>query len=259
MPELPDVEVFRRYINRTSIKKKIKKVYSRSGRVVKASKKDLKKLEGKKIKGTSRHGKYLFLEMAGRKIIVLHFGMTGDIEYYKTEEKEKPEYSHLVLDFSEGHSLAYINKRKLGKVLLTDDLKGFVKEHDLGPDAMPLTKKQFRSTINDSGGMIKTMLMDQSRMAGIGNIYSDEILYQAGVHPEKKASKLKDKDIDSIHSAMKRVLKTAIRHKAQPDDFPRSYLLKNRKQGADCGKCKGKIRKKIIGGRSGYFCPKHQK
>ncbi len=257
MPELPDVESFKRYASRISKGKRIKKVSSKRGRVVKASKKSLSKLEGKRIKKASRHGKYLFID-TGSSVLVLHFGMTGHMEYYDSSEKE-PEHSQLVLDFAGSRSLAYINIRKLGRVWLAGSRKSFIEEHDLGPDAMSLTKKRFMGIIKSSGGIIKTALMDQSSIAGIGNIYSDEILYQAGIHPERKASKLKDKEIDRIYNAMKRVVKTAVRHKAQPDDFPASYLTGRRKSGAKCGKCRGRIRKKTIGGRSGYYCPKHQK
>ncbi|MFO8015815.1 MAG: DNA-formamidopyrimidine glycosylase family protein [Candidatus Woesearchaeota archaeon] len=260
MPELPDVEAFKRYVNRTSKGKKIKSISSKKGRLVKASEKELKNLEGKKIKDTSRHGKYMFLHMSGRsgRILVLHFGMTGYMEYYSREKQEEPKHSQLILELDNGHSLAYINIRKLGRVWLTDSMDRFVGEHNLGPDGMSLTKKQFRGIINDSGGIIKTTLMDQSKIAGIGNIYSDEILYQVGIHPEKRTPKLKENEIDSIHSAMKRVLKTTVRHNAQPDDFPAGYLTRRRENGAGCGKCSGSIRKKTIGGRTGYFCPKHQ-
>lgn len=254
MPELPDVEVFKNYCHRYILDRKIDRVTARNNRVMKSSPATLKKhLEGRAFTQTARHGKYLFLATDDREL-VLHFGMTGSVLYM--EDPRDIEHCPLRLDFDDGTRFAFISVRKLGKVLLVEDKKKFIEKNNLGPDAYEMDKALFQKAV-EKGGSIKSRLMNQKKLAGIGNIYSDEILYQSGIHPEKK--ELTQEEIDTLFTTMKRIFDVSIRHKADPEEFPSRYLTKRREQGEPCGICEGRISKEKISGRSSYFCSRHQK
>lgn len=257
MPELPDVETFRKRLARTVLHKRIKSVKIKNSRVVKASRKKLKAMEGRSFEKAERHGKHCFLKLSSGNHLAMHFGMTGDVRYYK--DGAKPDNAPLVIRFSDRHSFAFINVRKLGKLRLIKDKEKFIEKQKLGPDALAMTKKSFVKLMQNKKGRVKTALMDQKTLAGIGNIYADEILYQAGIRPQKRLGRLEKKDLERIHKVMKRVLKTAIRNKGEADRMPASYLLGRRKDGTPCGRCSGTIKKTQVNSRSTYHCPKHQR
>jgi formamidopyrimidine-DNA glycosylase len=148
--------------------------------------------------------------------------------------------------------------RKLGHIYLTADVKTFVSQKDLGPDVCSpeFDRKTFHKLLANRHGMIKSALMDQSLMVGIGNVYSDEILFQAGVHPRQSVPNLKEETIDEIYDCLNEVLRTAIENKADPANFPDDYLtpLRGQKK-ADCPRCGGQIRRVEVAGRSAYYCP----
>ena len=256
MPELPDVEIFRRY-SRKVLNKKIKKISINVSSLLDVSKSTLHRhLGGNKFVGTDRIGKYLLLEISDGYFLVLHFGMTGDISYY---QKKKPEYIVLKLLLSNNRILAVTSKRKLGSISIVKSKKELKKDKNLGPDFLSLSKQDFVEIMEKSRGYVKTKLMDQSKISGIGNIYSDEALYSTGLYPKKKIETISQENIRKLYSNLLRVIRVAIRNGADPKKMPSSYLLNHRKPGEKCGKCGGEITKIKVGGRSSYFCKKHQK
>ena len=258
MPELPDVEVFKEYFDSNALKKKIEKVKVPQTRVLESSPAKLRRdLEGEKFSTSRRHGKYLLARLSNDKWLVFHFGMTGFLRYYKDEAKE-PKHVRLVIDFANGDHLAYVCQRMFGEVEIVDDDKRFIRQKEMGPDAWAIQWRPFRDRISARTSAIKSTLMTQDVLAGIGNVYADEILYQAKVNPKKRARKLDEKELRKIYNTMGRVLKKAIEFKANPDEAPRSWLLRRRKPGAKCPRCKGEIKKYTVSGRAGYFCPECQ-
>ena len=262
MPELPDVETFRRYFNRTSLHKKIEKVDVGTKKMLKGTSSSSlqRNLKNLKFKKTSRHAKYLFAHTDNDKILVLHFGMTGSLKYYKNDE-EKPAHTRMLINFTNGYHLAYNCPRKLGSIYLINDREKFIEGKNLGPDPLAddINLTGFRKIIDGKRGTIKSTLMDQNTISGIGNIFSDEILFNAGIHPASRTEKLKDDQVKKIHHMMKKVLNKMIKVQADPEKIPATYLLSHRESGEDCPRCTGKIRKKTINSRSSYFCDKHQK
>lgn len=257
MPELPEIEKTRLYVEGTSLHKKIVDVECKETKMIKAPAADIKKaLQGKELKGTARLGKYLFLEADKEHWLVLHFGMTGKMEYYQNQEK--PDYAHLILTFEDHSHLAYTSRRRLGKIWLTSSVEDFKKEHSLGKDALEFTWKEFDDLLQKKKGSIKSLLMDQHSIAGIGNMYSDEIVYQCGIHPKTKVEKLTDKERKAIFNQMSKVLNTVIKNEGKRKDLPDNYITRYRKEGADCPDGKGKVEKIKISGRSTYFCPSCQ-
>lgn len=257
MPELPDVEVFKRYFDSTSLHKKIKDVEVHTRAILEniSPQRLESSIKGHRFKSTRRHGKYLFAEVTGGNILALHFGMTGFLKYFKDPETDTP-HDRLLIRFSNGYHLAYDCQRKLGMITVIDDLHDFIKKKNLGPDAMDpkFDFDAFEEVLAASRGMVKSSLMNQNLIAGIGNVYSDEILFQAGVHPKTTSKDLSKKAKKKLFSTMKRVLKTVINNKAHPEDFPSTYLTPHRNKGADCPKCDGSLKTAKVSGRTSYYC-----
>jgi formamidopyrimidine-DNA glycosylase len=186
--------------------------------------------------------------------------MTGQLKYFKVMEKE-PEYDRLLITFANGYHLAYDAMRKLGEVQLLDDVGQFVADHELGPDALSpdLDAETFVEKFSGRRGMIKPALMNQTIIAGLGNVYSDEILFQVGVHPRTKVDDLDTKQLKEIYQTMKEVLHTAIENQADPERFPDSYITQQRHKGGRCPVCGEELQSVKVSGRTAYYCPNRQK
>mgnify|MGYP001187412159 FL=1 len=262
MPELPDVQVLKQYLDATSLHQQIETVEVHSQQMLEGldAQQLRDRLQDRAFAGTRRHGKYLFVELDGGDWLVLHFGMTGDLKYYKNVDKE-PEYDQILFRFANGYQLAYIMPRKLGEVRVVDQPETLIEEKELGPDVLAddFDFQTFRQILEGRRGMIKSRLMDQHIMAGIGNVYSDEILFQAGVYPRTHVKDLDTDTLGQVFDCMKEVLHVAIEHRAEPEEFPDDYLTQYRHSDHDCPKCGGPIERIEVAGRAGYFCPRCQK
>ncbi len=260
MPELPDVEVFKKYMNSTALHKKIDKVKIENTKILEDIKvENLKeKLKGSKFIETIRYGKYLFVQIDNGEFLLIHFGMTGYLKYFKNKDS-KPSHERMILEMNNGYNLAFSNQRLLGKINLVDSYKDYIKSHELGPDALKIEKDQFKKLFNQRPAYIKSILMDQSKICGIGNIYSDEICYQMNIHPKTKSDNLEESEVEELYEKMISILEEAIYKKSKDNNLPEDWLIPKRSEGNECPKCKGKIKKIKISGRSSYYCPVCQK
>jgi formamidopyrimidine-DNA glycosylase len=261
MPELPDVQIFKKYFDATSLNRQIKAVVKCDADLLSgvSRTKLLHRLSGKSFSETSRHGKYLFARFGKKDILVLHFGMTGFLRTYKNEEKA-PGHIGLLLRFTDGYNLAYDSRRRLGHISLTDNPEHFIEDKGLGPDALALCADpaRFAKRLRGHRGSIKTLLMNQKVLAGIGNIYADEILFHAGLHPKKKPGDLDESVRRTLAVKSRHVLETAIDRKAGAEGWPSGWLLPRRQPGRSCPRCSGEIQRISVSGRGTYFCPGHQ-
>lgn len=261
MPELPDVQVFKEYVDATSLHQDIEAVHLHEPGLVDgvASRTVRRHLQGHSLASTRRHGKYLFLDIADDPDwLLLHFGMTGSLDY--SGEDVEPAYTKLRLDFANGSRLAYINKRKLGRISLVRDVGEFVDTQGLGPDPLAddFDLAAFRSVLEGHRGTLKGLLMNQSAMAGLGNVYADEILFHAGIHPETPVDGLSADEVQTLFETMNRVVRRAIDARADPGRMPSTWLLTHREPEATCPRCGGTIRRIEVSGRATYFCDEHQ-
>jgi formamidopyrimidine-DNA glycosylase len=260
MPELPEVESFRKYFEATSLHDPVAGIEVKSPGILRnISEHELRsRLVGEKFTSVSRRGKYLYASLGRDKpVLILHFGMTGFIAHFRDPERE-PGHARLLIAFASGSYLAFDDQRKFGGVSFADDAEEFFRAKNLGPDAMGLTCKEFMSLLERSRRQIKPLLMDQSFISGIGNLYSDEILYQAGVHPLTRSDILDPVSRMELYRAMRSVLKTAVERNAEFNRYPENWLLKHRSAGAECplGGCR--VDTITISGRTSYFCPCRQ-
>ncbi len=261
MPELPDVEVYRRYLNSTALHKQVRDVDTHSTRVLKGiGSRALTSLVSRtRINETTRHGKHLLVRFGRSNWLAVHFGMTGYLAYYK-DESDEPEHAQVVFELGNGYHLAYVAARKLGHLQPIDGPDSFCEHEKLGPDALDEISDagELADILSDKKGAIKTALMDQHTIAGIGNVYSDEVLYRAHIHPASDVSALDRARVKKVFRAMRSVLNKVIEKQAQPDKLPRSYLLRHREEGAECPICGGTIVRRKFSGRGAYLCEDHQ-
>jgi formamidopyrimidine-DNA glycosylase len=188
----------------------------------------------------------------------LHFGMTGDLLYYK-QDTSKPKVYILLIKFENGNNLLFSDWRKFGMIALTESPYDFMAKRKYGKDALLITLEEFIDTFKKLKTSIKTALIDQHHVAGVGNEFSDEILFQATIHPESKANKLRYEILEEIYNQMQKILKEAVFQNADRKKLKHYFFLGNRKEGLTCPRCGGETSIKTIGGRSSYFCPTCQK
>ncbi|HEY1930597.1 MAG TPA: DNA-formamidopyrimidine glycosylase family protein [Acetobacteraceae bacterium] len=264
MPELPDVELFKRIAEQHGLGRRI----ARADMVDPGSLDDAtpaglqRQWHNQPLRTVRRHGKVLFLE-AGDLVLAMHFGTNGSLQYLADGEAE-PGSVRLWLHFADGGRLAYLNPRRIGHVQAVRGIDAFIKETGLGPDVLEAAfdLAAFAAAIDGRRQAIKPVLMDQQRMAGIGNIYADEILFQAKLHPATPANALDKATARRMFQAVRSVMQTAIDCGAGAESFtdrlPKGFLLPERHAGGRCPRCGTAIQLEKRGGRTGYFCPKCQ-
>ncbi|MBD3370264.1 hypothetical protein GF402_07880 [Candidatus Fermentibacteria bacterium] len=261
MPELPDVEVFRKYLQSTSLKRRVRDVRTTREELYRDHGRDdvVKALKGSRLEDTRRHGKNLFVKLSGGEWLLLHFGMSGFLKSYR-KPAEEPPHQRLVMALDDGSNLAYDSQRLLGTVSVVESPEEYAKRKELGPDALSdrMSAERFAELLAGSRATVKSALMDQGRIAGLGNVYTDETLFQAGIHPRRRASELSGEELEEMYRTMTRVLRKAIDFGAEASNAPRSWLLPRREEGAECPGCGGSIERTTISGRATYFCARCQ-
>jgi formamidopyrimidine-DNA glycosylase len=260
MPELPDVETFKRYFDATSLHQRIDDVDVRSAYVLKGvSGRELaRRLKGRSFESTRRYGKHLFVRADGDFWLRLHFGMTGSLHYFKHQEQAPP-HTRVEFVFVKDYRLAFDDQRKFGEIGLINDVDEFLKKRALGPDALDVDLAQFKDILAKHRGAVKSILMNQKLIAGIGNIYADEILFRARMHPATEISGLGEKALTKLFRATRYILEKAITVKADVDLMPKSWLLRQRGKGGKCPRCGRGLKSSKIGGRTAWFCPHCQR
>lgn len=281
MPELPEVETTVRGLRKTIIGLIIKDVWtdlktkdSRKHDTVANPKYFLffkKEVINKKIKSIERQAKNILINLSNNKTILVHMKMTGHLLF-----NNKDKFVHVIFTLSNNKYLAFSDMRKFGKITLLDTKTAHDSRHlkDIGPEPLEknFTYKKLEERLKRKlNGKIKTVLMDQTVIAGIGNIYSDEILWQAGIHPERKIKDIKEIEFKKIFTAMQKILLKSIKFGGDSmSDYINISGKKGkfqlhhqayRRTGEKCRKngCKGIIKRKMINGRSAHFCSIHQK
>lgn len=268
MPELPEVETYRRYIEETSLHQPLTHLEVEHPRLLLTDFDTLRQaLVGAKFVSTHRSGKNLFLPTDRGPVLALHFGMTGGVDYFRDEE-DRPRFSRVVFHFSSGFKLALVDSRMFGRVALTESIGVYQQQKGLGPDALAITAGELQAKLHKKKAPIKPLLLDQKVTAGIGNWIADEVLYQAQIHPERRASDLRPEEYERLHAAIQQVLQTAIQAEAVYRDFPPEFLIHAREWDdvpspdtdahRHCPRCGTAILKSRIGGRATYTCPQCQ-
>jgi len=271
MPELPEVETIKSQLDNKIRGKKIKKVEVNLSKLVRYPLKKFKKIvEGEKIISISRRAKLLIIELSNGYYLVIHLKLSGQLIF----NGEKNKHTHLVYYFTDGTKLLHNDLRQFGfvKVVSKKEFNHFFEKENFGfePLSVKFTLKSFKEALfKRKKSRIKLLLMDQSFIGGIGNIYANEILFFAGVLPDRRVETLKDVEIKNIFQGIKKILSLAVKkHGSSNRDYVDAFGKKGnfvplikvyQKEGKPCLKCKSKIKKIKLGNRSSFFCPKCQK
>jgi formamidopyrimidine-DNA glycosylase len=258
MPELPEVEMARRYLEATARYQTIRAAEVKDERILaKVSATEFEEaLVGKQFHCALRHGKRLFLKLHNSLWMALHLGLTGSLIYMERGAKE-PSHTRLLISFENGHRLAFDDPRIFGEVGLTKNPEAFLVERKVGPDALQLDREGFLKIMSGRKGLIKPALLNQSLIAGLGNLYADEALFQAGICPKTRG--LDSVQLAVLFSSIQEVLRTALSTHADLEKLPDSYLLPHRHPGGTCPRDGAFLCREKIGGRTSYFCQEHQK
>jgi formamidopyrimidine-DNA glycosylase len=265
VPELPEVETIKRDLEKVLIGKKITQVCVHNPAVVREP--SLAKfkagLTGVRVNNIIRRAKVLILELSNAKSLVIHLKMTGQLVYPGGNKS-----SRVAFHLSDGKILDFNDQRLFAELRLLDDWRRFKFIQSLGPEPKDLTAEKFKQMLSLKKTRIKPLLMDQSFISGIGNLYAAEILFRSGIGPERKADGLLDKEKEAIFKSMQEVLTQAIacggssvddyvRLSGEKGDYKKHHKVYGR-DGKPCFVCKSIIKRSTLGGRGTYYCPKCQ-
>ncbi len=271
MPELPEVETIRTQLERNIAGKKIAGVEISRPKIIKLPAEKFKKaIVGARIKALKRRAKILIIELDNGWSVLIHLKMTGQLIF----KGEPNKYTHVIFRFLDKTHLLFNDLRRFGyiKLVKTDELPSFLEKEKIGPE--PLDRKfglkEFESILARRPKMkIKQFLMDPKNIAGIGNIYSDEILFRARVSPLRPAGSLAKMEIKKIFDAIKKILPEAVKFRGtsaenyldafgQKGEFLKRLKVYGRED-ENCPECHGKVKRIKLGGRSAHFCESCQK
>jgi formamidopyrimidine-DNA glycosylase len=260
MPELPEVETFKQYLDNTSLRQRIIGLEVRDAYVLKrgSPRRLARQLKGRRFENSHRHGKHLFVRAGGELWLRLHFGMTGSLEYLN-QNRVAPRTARVIFRFANNCRLAFEDQRKFGEVELIENVDEFLQARGLGPDALEVNLSQFKAILEKHDGAVKAILLNQRLIAGIGNLYADEILFRARIHPATEAGGLSDKALRRLFLATRHVLEKAIALKTDFSHLPKSWLLPHRGKRGQCPRCRCALKSATIGGRTSWFCAHCQK
>jgi formamidopyrimidine-DNA glycosylase len=258
VPELPDVEGFRRYLARHAEGRRIIGVEVPDRAMVRnrSPQAFARSLIGRRFGSPRRHGKWLIASVDGVELL-MHFGMTGLLQWAPPGQ---PRHRHdRVVFVGEGGELRYNNMRRFGGLWLARDQR----ERDavtgpLGPDALHLDRERFERLIERRRGGIKAALMDQRLIAGVGNLLSDEILWRAGVHPSAPVAGLSRGRIDRLYVALDEAVSESIRYGRVPHGRRWLTRVRDERQPA-CPRCGTPLRRGTVAGRTAVWCPRCQR
>jgi formamidopyrimidine-DNA glycosylase len=304
MPELPEVETIKRNLQRSLLGKTIsgvlvlthKMVFVGIGKIsalkkgsAARSKKFANTLSSQKIKSFSRRGKFLIIQFHGGSWLLVHLRMSGQLIFIPKSRLAQPlllsvaksalpellptKHTHAVFSFSDGGKLFYNDVRQFGHLRLVTNEKEFselMARQNLGPEPLEISAKDFFATLQaNPKRAIKALLLDQSVIAGVGNIYADESLFAAKINPSRPAGKIKFAEAKNLLAALRRILKEAIKRGGSSLE----YFLKTNgsagsfshehqvygKSGELCPCCGAKFESKTVAGRTSTYCPRCQK
>jgi formamidopyrimidine-DNA glycosylase len=274
MPELPEVETVRRSLEKRLVGRTIRQVNIYMPKIIKIPEPKLfaRFLEGQTIVDLQRRGKYLLFCLASGYVWVTHLRMTGQFIYSKQEEPLL-KHTHLTFTLDNGHQLRYVDIRQFGTMYLLrpDEFKKVRGLRELGPEPLgeEFTLEELYKKLAGKKGKVKQLLLNQSFVAGIGNIYADEILFDAGLHPERGADTLSPDEIEQFYHSIRKMLElgianrgTTVRNYVDGDGRSGNFqeLLKvYGRAGEPCYKCGRPLIKQRVAGRSSCYCPDCQK
>jgi len=267
MPELPEVETFRRYLlqgesgSPSILGKKIKDAELLWERTLAAPAPEdfVERVQGQFVTGIGRRGKNLLLQLS-KDTLIIHLRMSGELI---VEEKTNPIGKHyrVILNFTDKYRFVFNNIRKFGRIWLVEDPYQVIGHLGPEPLADDFTPERFYQILQNHNRQLKYLLLDQEMIAGLGNIYTDESLFRAKLHPARKSDSLTLTESHKLYKSIQEVLREGIQNQGSSIDWMyqggdyQKYLSVYNLEGKPCKRCKAPIKRIKIAQRSTYFCP----
>ena len=258
MPELPDVEGFRRVLARHATGKPVERVSVLDRTMIRNRSPQAfgRALKGKRFREPRRHGKWVVAPI-GEACVLMHFGMTGLLEW-QPRKSERHAHDRVVFELR-GGELRYRNMRKFGGVWLArDEAERERVTGRLGPDAQDLDRDSFHELIGRRRGGIKAALMDQRLLAGVGNLLADEILWRARLDPRARCADLTTRRRDALHDALRATIRESIPAGRVPHGPEWLTRVRDERE-PRCPRCGTRLRKATVAGRTACWCPRCQR
>ena len=280
MPELPEVETVARGLRQAVLGRRILSVTLGKTDFIDDPVALEQHLPGRRIASVERYGKFMLLRLsvsatngnAGEEAtqqasLLVHLGMTGHMAA-SPAEKPLEKHTHVCMLLDDGRELRYTDARRFGRIAYLTEAPLAKELTRFGGDPLEVSKEEFAKRVRERRARIKALLLDQGVLRGVGNIYADESLWRAKIHPAQLGAKLRPKQTESLRRALQEILRKAIVMRGSSiSDFldaegePGEYQRRHRaygREGKSCHRCKTVIRRGIVAGRSSYFCPKCQ-
>ena len=272
MPEIAEVETVRKTLKKQILNKPIKDVILLYDKMIESPIDEFKSiLIGNTIKDIKRIGKWLLFDL-GDYYLLSHLRMEGKY-FVKDCNEEFGKHEHVIIRFSDGIDLRYHDTRKFGRMNLVKKDKlsevEVIKKQGIEPISDELTKEYLYDKIKSKRLPLKTVLLDQTIISGLGNIYADEVLFAAGINPLKIGKDITMDECEQIKNVSKNIIEMAIKNGGTTIRSYTSslgvighfqdYLCVHKREGQECNKCHSIIKRIKVGGRSTYYCPKCQK
>ncbi len=274
MPELPEVETIRRDLNKELKGRKIIRLkYYDAPKMLKPSPEDMEKaIDGKKIKDFQRRAKLLLMNLDDHgTTIAIHLKLSGQL-FLRRAGDPKDRFTHIIVELDGGEELRFNDLRKFGFMKVVKDkgdLDKILAEFGPEPFTPEFTFDAFKKIVSKSSRAVKTVIMDQKKISGVGNIYADEALWRAKIHPERPANKLSEAELQKLFDAILFVIKEGIEDRGTSvDQYLDIYAKKGghaknlrvfRLNGEPCPRCGAIVRKIRVGGRGTHYCPNCQR
>jgi formamidopyrimidine-DNA glycosylase len=268
MPELPEVETVVAGLRQTVLGRTIRKIEVLCPKIVKSGLRSLTdRLPGQRIEEISRRGKNILFSLSDKNTLLAHLGMTGHMFYF-TKKTQKDKHDVAVFRFKKTPGeLHFHDTRKFGKLVLFTNGQQPIQK--LGPEPLQISLSGFVKLFRSRKRMLKPALLDQSFIAGIGNIYADESLFEAKIHPQRTTDQLTDEELKRLYQAIRKTLNKAIKaggssvsNYVDVEGNPGHFQIYHKvygKEGQPCPRCGAKIKRILVGQRSTHFCPKCQR
>lgn len=274
MPELPEVETYVRELEPELNNRQIIRAHVQWQRIIAApSAREFEQaIAGQRFARFGRRGKFMLFGLGSESTLIVHLRMTGKLQIVPGD-LPADKHTHVMLDLDDGRSLHYRDPRKFGRLWLVSDPAPVL--HKLGPEPLSagFSPSSLAVKLADRTASIKALLLDQSIVAGVGNIYADEALYHAGIHPARGGGTLNNEEIERLHGTVRMVLQHGIEHRGstlgasslqnymRPDGAPGGFQEEFqvfRRTGQPCHRCGTLITRITLSQRSTHFCPSCQ-
>lgn len=255
MPELPEVHNFKQYFDAAAIGQRIASVTVHDDKILRNLSGPVfaDALTGRSITGSIRRGKYLFSQLDNGHDLLLHFGMNGDLNLYQ-EPEDRGRFERFALHFADGNTLGFEDSRKFARILYLEDREAYIREIKLGPDALDLEEEYFLSSLTGRKTTLKGALLDQSLVAGLGNLYVDDLCYRLRLHPATRVNTLSEAQLRMIYHKIVEMMTYATENAPYYREYPDQWFWHTwRKEGGTDPEGEGEVKITKVAGRTTYF------